>query len=69
MMYDFLKHYNIPCIVIATKADKIPKGKWDKHKKIVKETLEMEKSDPLIVFSSETGLGFEEAWKTIENKM
>ncbi|KMN37644.1 MULTISPECIES: ribosome biogenesis GTP-binding protein YihA/YsxC [Lysinibacillus] len=69
MMYDFLKHYNIPCIVIATKADKIPKGKWDKHKKIVKETLEMEKSDSLIVFSSETGLGFEEAWKTIENKM
>ncbi|EFI69365.1 YihA family ribosome biogenesis GTP-binding protein [Lysinibacillus sp. HST-98] len=69
MMYDFLKHYNIPCIVIATKADKIPKGKWDKHKKIVKETLELEKSDPLIVFSSETGLGFEEAWKTIENKM
>lgn len=69
MMYDFLKHYNIPCIVIATKADKIPKGKWDKHKKIVKETPEMEKSDPLIVFSSETGLGFEEAWKTIENKM
>lgn len=69
MMYDFLKHYNIPCIVIATKADKIPKSKWDKHKKIVKETLEMEKSDSLIVFSSETGLGFEEAWKTIENKM
>ncbi|HBT73280.1 MAG TPA: YihA family ribosome biogenesis GTP-binding protein [Lysinibacillus sp.] len=69
MMYDFLKHYNIPCIVIATKADKIPKGKWDKHKKIVKETLELEKSDPLIVFSSETGLGFEEVWETIENKM
>ncbi|WP_155591797.1 ribosome biogenesis GTP-binding protein YihA/YsxC [Lysinibacillus cavernae] len=69
MMYDFLKHYNIPCIVIATKADKIPKGKWDKHKKIVKETLEMDKNDPLIVFSSETGLGFEEAWRTIENKM
>lgn len=69
MMYDFLKHYNIPCIVIATKADKIPKGKWDKHKKIVKETLNMEKNDPLIVFSSEKGIGFEEAWRTIENKM
>jgi len=69
MMYDFLKHYNIPCIVIATKADKIPKGKWDKHKKIVKETLDMDKNDPIIVFSSETGLGFEEAWRTIENKM
>ena len=69
MMYDFLKHYNIPCIVIATKADKIPKGKWDKHKKIVKETLDMAKTDPIIVFSSEKGIGFEEAWRTIENKM
>ena len=69
MMYDFLKHYNIPCIVIATKADKIPKGKWDKHKKIVRETLQMDKMDPLIVFSSEKGLGFEQAWAEIEARM
>ncbi|MEG0449022.1 MAG: ribosome biogenesis GTP-binding protein YihA/YsxC [Lysinibacillus sp.] len=69
MMYDFLKHYNIPCIIVATKADKIPKGKWDKHKKVVRETLNMDKSDDLILFSSEKGLGFEEAWKAIENKM
>ncbi|MFC3211856.1 ribosome biogenesis GTP-binding protein YihA/YsxC [Planomicrobium okeanokoites] len=68
-MYDFMKHYDIPCIIIATKADKIPKGKWDKHKKIVRDTLEMEKSDPLIVFSSETGLGKDEAWKEIESRM
>ncbi len=69
MMYDFLKHYNIPCIVIATKADKIPKGKWDKHKKVVKETLDMDRNDPLVVFSSEKGIGFEEAWHLIEKKM
>nr|WP_106780167.1 ribosome biogenesis GTP-binding protein YihA/YsxC [Lysinibacillus timonensis] len=69
MMYDFLKHYNIPTIVIATKADKIPKGKWDKHKKVVKETLNMEKGDPLIVFSSEMGLGADLAWTEIKNRM
>lgn len=69
MMYDFLKHYNIPVIVIATKADKIPKGKWDKHKKNVRETLEMDKEDPLIVFSSEKGLGLEQAWAEIEARM
>ncbi|QHJ71608.1 ribosome biogenesis GTP-binding protein YihA/YsxC [Planococcus halotolerans] len=68
-MYDFMKHFGIPCIIIATKADKIPKGKWDKHKKIVRDTLEMEKTDPLIVFSSETGLGKDEAWKEIESRM
>jgi GTP-binding protein len=68
-MYDFMKHFGIPCIVIATKADKIPKGKWDKHKKIVRESLEMEKGDPLIVFSSETGLGKDVAWQEIERRM
>jgi GTP-binding protein len=68
-MYDFMKHYDIPCIIIATKADKIPKGKWDKHKKIVRETLDMDKNDPLIVFSSETGLGKDAAWAEIEKRM
>ncbi|MER1957870.1 MAG: ribosome biogenesis GTP-binding protein YihA/YsxC [Solibacillus sp.] len=68
MMYDFLKHYNIPVIVVATKADKIPKGKWDKHKKIVREVLQMEREDPLLIFSSEKGLGFEEAWAEIEGR-
>lgn len=69
MMYDFLKYYNIPCIVIATKADKIPKGKWDKHKKMVRDELDMEAHDTMIVFSSETGLGFDAAWQEIERRM
>ena len=69
MMYDFLKHYNIPAIVVATKADKIPKGKWDKHKKVVRETLEMEKGDPIILFSAETGVGVEETWTEIQKFM
>ena len=69
MMYDFLKHYNIPVIVVATKADKIPRGKWDKHKKNVKETLQMDSNDPLFVFSSEKGLGFEEVWQEIESRI
>ncbi|WP_246940953.1 ribosome biogenesis GTP-binding protein YihA/YsxC [Bacillus pinisoli] len=65
MMYDFLKHHNIPTMVVATKADKIPKGKWQKHLKVVKETLDMVKGDPLVMFSSETGIGKDEAWSTI----
>ncbi|ANU11333.1 GTP-binding protein [Planococcus antarcticus DSM 14505] len=68
-MYEFMKHFEIPCIIIATKADKIPKGKWDKHKKIVRTTLDMDKTDPLIVFSAETGLGKDEAWQEIESRM
>jgi len=66
MMYDFVKHYDIPVIVIATKADKIPKGKWEKHIKVVKETLEIEPGDQVILFSSETGLGKENAWAALQ---
>ncbi|MFD3445425.1 ribosome biogenesis GTP-binding protein YihA/YsxC [Microbacteriaceae bacterium 4G12] len=67
MMYDFLKHYEIPVIVIATKADKIPKGKWQKHLKVVKEKLDIESGDKVVVFSSETGLGKDEAWAAIHH--
>ncbi|MGD6847014.1 ribosome biogenesis GTP-binding protein YihA/YsxC [Rossellomorea aquimaris] len=67
MMYDFLKHHELPCIVIATKADKIPKGKWQKHLKVTRETLNMDKEDDLIMFSSETGLGKDKAWDAIKS--
>lgn len=52
LMYDFLKHYDIPVIIIATKEDKIPKGKVQKHLKIIRQTLEMETTDTLISYSS-----------------
>ncbi|AIM15793.1 MULTISPECIES: ribosome biogenesis GTP-binding protein YihA/YsxC [Neobacillus] len=69
MMYDFLKHYEIPCIVIATKADKIPKGKWQKHLKVTKETLDLDPNDDIVIFSSETGEGKDKAWAIIEKYM
>jgi GTP-binding protein len=67
MMYEFLKHHDIPTIVVATKADKIPKGKWQKHMKVVRETLDKDPNDPMICFSSETGQGKVEAWSAIEH--
>lgn len=66
MMYEFLKHYEIPAIIVATKADKVPKGKWQKHQKVVRETLNIADGDELIVFSAETGQGKEEAWAALE---
>ncbi len=68
-MYNFLKHHQIPCLIIATKADKIPKGKWQKHLKIVKETLLFRQQDKIVVFSSETGHGRDEAWAIMEEMM
>ncbi|ART77500.1 ribosome biogenesis GTP-binding protein YihA/YsxC [Sutcliffiella horikoshii] len=68
-MYEYLKHYELPVVVIATKADKIPKGKWQKHLKVIKETLGMDKEDELILFSSETGQGKDEVWGMLQKRM
>jgi GTP-binding protein len=66
-MYDWLKYHELPVIVVATKSDKIPKGKWDKHKKVVKETLNMDPNDKIVLFSSETGQGKDEAWGVLNS--
>lgn len=65
-MYEFLKYYNIPVIVVATKADKVPRGKWNKHTSEIKKKLDFDPDDTFILFSSETKKGKEEAWQAIE---
>ncbi|QRA49743.1 ribosome biogenesis GTP-binding protein YihA/YsxC [Listeria monocytogenes] len=69
MMYEFLKYYNIPVIVVATKADKIPRSKWQKNAKIVRETLDFDPDDKFVLFSSETKMGKDEAWQFIKEGM
>ena len=64
-MYEFLKYYEIPVILVATKADKIPRGKWNKHESIIKKKLDFDPSDTFIVFSSVTKEGLEKSWDAI----
>ena len=64
-MYEFLKYYEIPVILVATKADKIPRGKWNKHESMIKKKLDFDKSDTFIIFSSVNKTGVEEAWDAI----
>ncbi|SFM05804.1 ribosome biogenesis GTP-binding protein YihA/YsxC [Salibacterium qingdaonense] len=65
-MYKYLKEFELPVLVIATKADKVSKNKRPKHVKHIRETLELEKTDDIILFSAETGQGKEDAWKSIQ---
>lgn len=64
-MYEFLKYYEIPVILVATKADKIPRGKWNKHESMIKKKLDFDKTDTFIIFSSVNKTGIEEAWDAI----
>ncbi|KFN11113.1 MAG: ribosome biogenesis GTP-binding protein YihA/YsxC [Paenibacillus macerans] len=65
LMYDWLKAYELPVCVVATKADKVPKTRWPKHLKIIKEALVLRAGDPVILFSSEEGIGKDELWGLI----
>ncbi|GIP09986.1 putative GTP-binding protein EngB [Paenibacillus macerans] len=65
LMYDWLKAYEFPVCVVATKADKVPKTRWPKHLKIIKEALVLRAGDPVILFSSEEGIGKDELWGLI----
>ncbi|TMN21097.1 ribosome biogenesis GTP-binding protein YihA/YsxC [Lentibacillus cibarius] len=64
-MYAFLKYHELPVIIIATKMDKVPKGKRAKQLKQTFQTLSVESGDIVIPFSAETGEGKEEAWRYI----
>ncbi|GGA36421.1 ribosome biogenesis GTP-binding protein YihA/YsxC [Paenibacillus physcomitrellae] len=65
LMYDWLKANGLPVCVVATKADKIPKSRWQKHIKIVRQDLLMRGDDPFIMFSAEEGIGKDELWEVI----
>lgn len=68
-MYEFLKYYQIPAILVATKSDKVPRGRQQKHVKIIKETLRIEADVPIVIFSSQTGAGKDELWNEIEKRL
>ena len=57
MMYNFLKYYQIPVTIVATKADKVGASKREKSKKLLLETLDLVVGDNVIIFSSVTKEG------------
>ena len=66
MMYDWIVENGYRPVVIATKLDKIKRSQVQKHVKMLRQGLGMEKSDVLIPFSAETKQGRDEIWALIE---
>ena len=66
LMYNFLKYYNLPVTIVATKADKIGGSKKQKNLKLILDTLDLVVGDDLVVFSSITKLGVKDVLNKIE---
>lgn len=67
LMYDWLVYYDLNPVIIGTKADKISKSNQKKSMNQIAKALNLKSSREVILFSSETKLGKEEAWERMES--
>ena len=65
LMYNYLKYYNVPTTVIATKYDKLKAKDRDKNIKNVSLVLNLNVDDKVIAFSNVTKKGKEEVLNVI----
>ena len=67
IMYNFLKYYQIPVTIVATKVDKVSAKEKEKNLKAIKESLDIVVGDNIVLFSSISKLGREEIISIMEN--
>lgn len=65
-MYQWIRSFGYKGIVIATKVDKISKGNWQKHVKIIKDKLGIQDTNLIIPYSSEKKTNKEKVWQVFE---
>lgn len=66
LMYDYIKRCQFNGIVIATKADKISRGNWQKHINMIASKLGVEDKSFIIPFSASKKTNKEEVLETLE---
>jgi GTP-binding protein len=64
-LMDWLRHHQIPMILVLTKADKLSKTQQTKQRKIAAEVLGVDAAD-FVLFSAKSGLGTAILWELIE---
>ncbi|KRL99851.1 ribosome biogenesis GTP-binding protein YihA/YsxC [Liquorilactobacillus satsumensis] len=67
-MIDFLHYYKLPLLIVATKVDKVPRSKWNKIEKEIKQNADLQPQDQLVLFSATTKAGAPVVWDWIEKK-
>lgn len=65
IMRDYLLHHGLHVLTVATKSDKLPKGKRRKQSALIREALALGEGETLF-FSAVTSEGRKELWKAIQ---
>ena len=69
MMYDWIVNQGYNPIIVATKLDKLKRSQIQKHVKMIKTKLEVEKGTVVIPFSATTKQGREEIYDLIDQML
>ncbi|HHT46260.1 MAG TPA: YihA family ribosome biogenesis GTP-binding protein [Firmicutes bacterium] len=67
-MAAWLRHFAYRTIIVATKGDKVPRGKRAKQKQLIAASLEVD-PEKIIIFSSKTGEGRDQLLKIIDSEL
>ena len=65
-MYEYLRHYGLDELVVATKADKISRNQMAKQMKLIKQTLGLSSEDVVIPVSALKKTGYQELLDEME---
>lgn len=65
-MYRWLAYYELPTLIVATKSDKIARGKWNQAVSQIKKSLELPNTDNIVMFSAPKKMGKDAVWNWIE---
>ena len=66
-MYDYLRHYGLDGIVVATKADKVSRNEMQKNVSLIRKTLQLSPKDKVICVSALKKTGWEQLLSEIES--
>lgn len=69
MMYEWVLAQGYSPTIILTKADKLKRSQLEKHKKMVTSGLKVKPGTKVIAFSAQSGLGVEEVWSYIAERI
>ncbi|PKM50934.1 MAG: YihA family ribosome biogenesis GTP-binding protein [Firmicutes bacterium HGW-Firmicutes-7] len=69
MMINWIRGNGFEPIIVATKADKINRSQLQKHIAMIRKGLNLNDSNPIVPFSSQTKQGKEEIWAVFEDQL
>lgn len=68
-MVEFLRYYQLPVLVVATKTDKVPRNQRNKINSVFKQQLQIAKNEELILYSTVERYGQAEVWNWLNQQL